>query len=332
MLLHDYEYLQKHKLGLDDTFQFHCKSCGKCCKYRNDVLLTPYDLFRIARYFGRNPVEIVSSYCECYDGPGSHLPVVQIKPVQPNNACPFLRNKKCAVHLDKPIVCAAYPLAKVSEPQDDPYYILQNISCGQNDRTVSVRQWLGKYCNEESNIFDTRWAECVTSIATALQEKWSQLNNEGKGRILNFIFCKAYLDYDTNKEFIPQFESNAMKIFAGICLDVNFPCVPKWVSIESLSSKEIQYNLLLRKAYGLYKQDWGLQHGLNYVETELVASGNRVINAAPPKSLDLFGSSDFYDSHVMKSLLNKEDISIWKQLIRDGSGAQGPNAGKGKVE
>ena len=37
----DIDYMMSHKMGLDDTFRFHCKACGKCCKNREDVLLTP---------------------------------------------------------------------------------------------------------------------------------------------------------------------------------------------------------------------------------------------------------------------------------------------------
>ena len=29
----------------DDTFRFHCTQCGKCCTERDDILLTPRDLF-----------------------------------------------------------------------------------------------------------------------------------------------------------------------------------------------------------------------------------------------------------------------------------------------
>ena len=35
------ENLDSWKLGLDDSFQFHCTACGKCCIDREDILLTP---------------------------------------------------------------------------------------------------------------------------------------------------------------------------------------------------------------------------------------------------------------------------------------------------
>lgn len=34
---------------LEDRFEFHCTQCGKCCTNREDILLTPRDLFRAAK-------------------------------------------------------------------------------------------------------------------------------------------------------------------------------------------------------------------------------------------------------------------------------------------
>ncbi len=166
----DIDYIMSHKMGLDDTFQFRCKACGKCCKNREDVLLTPYDLFRIARYLGRTPSEIINQYCDTYIGPDSHLPVVRIRPIPPDNSCPFLRNKKCIVHQDKPMVCAVYPLARIAQPGEPaPFYVLQpGNPCGGTDRTVTVRQWLGHLCSEEGEQTGMMWGELIALFVRAL--------------------------------------------------------------------------------------------------------------------------------------------------------------------
>ena len=41
--------MEKMKLGADDTFRFSCKQCGKCCINRDDIILTPFDLFRASK-------------------------------------------------------------------------------------------------------------------------------------------------------------------------------------------------------------------------------------------------------------------------------------------
>ena len=38
------EELMKHPLSADDIFSFRCKQCGGCCKDRNDILLSPFDI------------------------------------------------------------------------------------------------------------------------------------------------------------------------------------------------------------------------------------------------------------------------------------------------
>lgn len=43
------EKLGYEEIGLDDTFTFHCTQCGKCCIHREDILLSPKDLFNIAK-------------------------------------------------------------------------------------------------------------------------------------------------------------------------------------------------------------------------------------------------------------------------------------------
>ena len=50
------ENLESMTIGLDDTFRFHCTACGKCCINREDILLNPRDLFRIAKYLNKMPV------------------------------------------------------------------------------------------------------------------------------------------------------------------------------------------------------------------------------------------------------------------------------------
>lgn len=43
------EQLGYTELGPDDTFTFHCTQCGKCCIHREDILLSPKDLFETVR-------------------------------------------------------------------------------------------------------------------------------------------------------------------------------------------------------------------------------------------------------------------------------------------
>lgn len=37
------------KIGVDEPFPFHCTMCGKCCINREDILLTPKDIYNMAK-------------------------------------------------------------------------------------------------------------------------------------------------------------------------------------------------------------------------------------------------------------------------------------------
>ena len=41
--------IQLNTVGLDDTFKFHCDQCGKCCAYRDDIILSTMDIFKMAK-------------------------------------------------------------------------------------------------------------------------------------------------------------------------------------------------------------------------------------------------------------------------------------------
>ena len=60
------EQLGYEEIGLDDTFVFHCTQCGKCCIHRDDILLSPKDLFNIAKKFQITPENALEQYCENY--------------------------------------------------------------------------------------------------------------------------------------------------------------------------------------------------------------------------------------------------------------------------
>lgn len=155
------EQLGYTEIGLDETFKFHCTQCGKCCIHRDDILLSPKDLFHIAKKFQITPEEALTQYCETYIGRNSRFPVVHLKPQGSVQRCPLLKDRKCSVHDVKPTVCAMFPIGRyVSLPTDREFpenpeelsvgYIFNNPECGDETETHTVREGCGK--NDEPAI------------------------------------------------------------------------------------------------------------------------------------------------------------------------------------
>jgi len=218
------ENFEKNSLGLDDTFQFKCRECGKCCKNREDILLTARDLYNIARELGRTTEYVVERYCEIYIGSGSRMPIVRLRPTGPEKACPLLRDKKCIVHRSKPVVCALFPLGRATGMQiaDNgtekperflPRYFVQPATCGTQERTHTVRSWLEYFGIPVEDEFYELWTEAVTFIAEFFHSIEAK---EGTGKAVkilwNITISELYINYDPSKEIIPQFRVNMEKL------------------------------------------------------------------------------------------------------------------------
>lgn len=73
-----------------------------------------------------------------------------------------------------------------------------------------------------------------------------------------------------------------------------------------------QKELLLLKAYGLYKRDWCAARGLRpeQVNEETGVDGSCYA------CLEEFENAEFQDAACMSALLGAEDFSIWKQYFQ----------------
>ena len=62
------ENFEKNRIGPDEPFKFHCTMCGKCRINREDILLTPRNMYNLAKELSMTPQEVMNTYCETYIG------------------------------------------------------------------------------------------------------------------------------------------------------------------------------------------------------------------------------------------------------------------------
>lgn len=217
------ENFEKLKIGMDEPFKFHCTMCGKCCIHREDILLTPKDLYNMSKELGTTPKEFVEQYCESYIGDTSRMPIVRLKPRGSVRRCPLLKDCKCSVHKVKPVACAMFPIGralifKAGEElpdritADQVQYIFNKPDCGDDTETHTVREWLSAFGLSTEDEFFVKWQKTSMELGHIFRD----IEKSACVKVMNMIWSAAYiglyLRYDMEKEFLPQFEENTQQV------------------------------------------------------------------------------------------------------------------------
>lgn len=208
-----YENIKKHKLTPDSAFMFHCTMCGDCCRNREDILLNPQDLFNLAKGLNIAPQDVVEKYGESYLGSSSRMPIVRLKPVGFDKHCAFLDGNSCAVQAFKPTVCAMFPIGRFREcgkdKSDEINYMFNDPNCGDKREIHTVREWLASYGILENDEFYLKWTSTLETLSMSLAKLEKCFESETMDKIWTLVYFFLYLNYDTEKEFMPQFQKNA---------------------------------------------------------------------------------------------------------------------------
>ena len=211
--------IEEDKIGLDEPFKFNCTMCGKCCINREDILLNPQDLFRAASALGITPREFEEKYCEHYIGDSSRIPIIRLKPVGPTKRCPLLKGNRCSIQKAKPFVCAAFPIGRYLRTDKDSSadgsttqslgYIFIDPHCGDKKKTHTVREWLNSFGLPVEDEFYLSWTRLLLELSLFIREFEKHATQSKIELLWKNIHIVLYLDYDTEKDFYPQYLANA---------------------------------------------------------------------------------------------------------------------------
>jgi len=157
----------------DTPFRFACNpgvACfNECCRDLNQFL-TPYDVLRLKRGLGLSSRQFLEQYTRRHTGPGSGLPVVTLKPGDPERlTCPLVTPDGCRVYRDRPSSCRTYPLVRVlrrsRESGDvlEEYRLLREPHCRGFDagRQQTVHEWAADQELRQYNVENDRLLELI---------------------------------------------------------------------------------------------------------------------------------------------------------------------------
>lgn len=219
MSIETFRDLESMTIGLDDTFKFHCDQCGKCCTHREDIILSPMDIFKMAKELKMTPVEFYHEYCVFNIGEHTRMPIVRLASEGKDTHCVLLKNHRCSVHKVKPAVCAMFPLGRYMSFEKDDYnaeaidtskvkYLLQPPECGDESETHTVREWLSGFDIKLEDEAFVQWQKAISRFSNKFKELEKKQDMLTMMEIWFVVRVSLYLQYDTSKEFLPQFNYN----------------------------------------------------------------------------------------------------------------------------
>ena len=211
--------LESMTIGLDDTFKFHCDQCGKCCTHREDIILSPMDIYKMAKELKMTPVEFYHEYCVFNIGEHTRMPIVRLASEGKDTHCVLLKNHRCSVHKVKPAVCAMFPLGRYMSFEKDDYnaeaidtskvkYLLQPPECGDESETHTVREWLSGFDIKLEDEAFVQWQKAISRFSNKFKELEKKQDMLTMMEIWFVVRVSLYLQYDTSKDFLPQFNYN----------------------------------------------------------------------------------------------------------------------------
>lgn len=217
------ENIESMTVGPDDTFKFHCDQCGKCCTNREDIILSPMDIFRMSRELKLTPVDFYHECCVFNIGGNSRMPIVRLASMGKDRHCVLLKNRKCSVHKVKPAVCGMYPLGRYMCVEPGNYdkdsisasevkYLLQPFTCGDESETHTVREWLSGFDIKLEDEAFIRWHQVVAQFGNKIRQLEKDQDMLTMIEVWFMIRVVMYLRYDTDMEFMPQFEENVQNL------------------------------------------------------------------------------------------------------------------------
>lgn len=196
-------------LGRDEAFSFACAGCGSCCRGREDIVLSGFDLWRIAARLRLPPRTVARAFCRESIGPVSHLPVLRLAPVkEERNNCPFLTGDHCAIHDAEPLVCALYPLAQEISREGKVRYFLQPTGCGGRVIEAKVEDYLARYDVPAREPMDVYWAQSCMVLEDRVEPLDAALEQPLRRRMQSKLWQALYFQYDLSREYRPQLEEN----------------------------------------------------------------------------------------------------------------------------
>lgn len=160
------------QLHAADPFRFRCHTgiaCFNRCCENIDILLTPWDITRMARHFGLDTRGVIDRYTVDFPMDGQGMPGLKLARRENSTACIHLTPEGCGIYADRPSACRYYALGAVSlrkkdsREVEDSYFVVKEPHCLGHDEPAT--QTIAEYRREQGVVeyddANREWREIV---------------------------------------------------------------------------------------------------------------------------------------------------------------------------
>lgn len=194
------------ELKKGEKYAFLCEpgvECFNACCGDLDLMLTPYDVFRLRKELGKASRDFIQGYCEVAAAGSAGFPMAKLRMQDDaKRSCPFVRTEGCSVYGNRPGACRTYPLGRAARMTNDgdiveQYFVVQEDHCkgfGAESKWSS-QEWLADQGLEEYNEFNDRYMLLIN--------RYAGLGLSLDAKKLNICFLALY-QLDDFQKFILQ--------------------------------------------------------------------------------------------------------------------------------
>lgn len=209
-----------HRVSSCDRIPFRCTCCGECCRHvRQSVPVESLDAFRLAKLLRTQDEEItcMDDFVERYtelallDECGYFM--LMLKVTGKDDACIFLRENRCMVHMAKPRACRIYPFVAGLGNNGRPEYLVSREKAHHfKGPSVHVKSWMKRWFTAEDRAFlrlDLGTAPDIARLMRRIPETHRQ-------QAMLLFWRYKYSDFDLDKPFLVQHEKNLQRLSAAL--------------------------------------------------------------------------------------------------------------------
>ncbi len=209
-----------HRVSSCDRIHFRCTCCGECCRHvRQSVPVESLDAFRLAKLLRTQDEEIscMDDFVERYtelallDECGYFM--LMLKVTGKDDACIFLRENRCMVHMAKPRACRIYPFVAGLGNNGQPEYLVSREKTHHfKGPSVHVKSWMKRWFTAKDRAFLRLDLGTAPDIARLM--RWIPETHRQQAMLLFWRY--KYSDFDLNQPFLAQHEKNLQRLSAAL--------------------------------------------------------------------------------------------------------------------